>query len=1069
MRTRHRKAAAALLAVLVPFATVTGLLAVGTSPALAGTSQILDDFENQDFAGWDRVDSLQITGSAIKGDYAAYHPGGGGHNHITFSDGTTTSMTLWVKAPSGSNFNFYLRDGGGTQIAQLSYSEIVGEGWVRYEITNIDYGSNNYDITVTDTQGNTVYSNTNEGFDNGASDIAELNFGGGTSAIDEFYLDEILLNGFSRTTTVSGTVTNTAGEPVSGATISTNVSGTTATTASDGTYSIDLKQTTHELSFSKSGYLDDSESVTVGSSSISGVSATLGYPLIGQMVDQSGNSIANATVTVYGATEPTVPDSIGQLENLSDPIPTDWESQLSNGFSVSGFLDTNDSQIPVIFEDTIANKGSNFWSLEADPIIRNIPANKPVTVLPWDPTKGAGNIVSVQDDLDQQLPGARVREARDVTFDRLSASGETTDSITVTTDSIAGDLEAAEVALPPGIYRVSMEGTEASYLAKVGTLKNLITDFQKQANGAFTDIDETVRSKISGGSIIQKRVTTGPDGYFEVPISSSANAVQVQGLKQPDITEGNETVSLLNSTESYEIDTLQGSMYLPTTPQRVELPASNVELTMTEISVNPFAGAERVNNLTAALRAAIGNITMADLPSSLQQPTSNVSREDLENVTSRLQNLSTENEQLEQRLQDALANETDSTEIMVNVSEQSTAELRERLSIMRQELTELRGQLTVEPGDGSVSDGTVSRTFVVDGAAIPEDGVAVFADYSNGTSTLVDDEYLTVDQSATAGVAGSGQTEIRITDYPLGDTDPAAVQFRVDVASEDGVGSGVTEPITNPAVDADPPGLEHVDFSSLHPGPSEQTSLRVVGEDEGTFARVTSATVVAPDGSTIDSSVSNGETIAFETAGEGTHVVRTTFEDTSGNTYTTPLRVVASNRSYNMPATMRVSSAPAGGTFALTGDGLAGGKVVTDQTRSNVDLTARLDAKSNGDPEIPDRLKVWTSSMHLPAKSDITVRTVDETGQSVDERIPVKIHTANLPEDGYMYRQSGGDWEPFTKTGSQWGSWETTSGQTVINTVTDADGQISIRRSADPGLREQIWYRIQTSLNSLPF
>lgn len=792
--------------------------------------------------------------------------------------------------------------------------------------------------------------------------------------------------------------------------------------------------------------------------------AAAGGDVTGRVVTESGTPIANATVTAYGTTKPTVTDSVEELEKSSRSVPKDWTEQLNSDFSVRNNLLTNgDSAVPIIADDTVNTGALPFWSLDvSQPVWRAVPANEPVTLLTWDPTKGQGLTSGLfQDELDQQLPGARLRESRTITLDRLSASNETVETITLETEQGNRDLYAAQTTLPSGIYRVSLEGSPASYLIKVGSLRGLITDFVDTASGTLTKVDQQVREKIDSGTIVRKRTTTGPDGKFSFALPSNVKAVQLQGLKQPEIQQGTTTVGLGNVTDDYEVRTINGSMWLPTRPRRVEVPSSGVRLTMEEIPASPFAGAEQIDGLLDSIWGQIRNTTMSEAASTLQNPLTNVTRDRLENLDQQLQEMAAENDRLRERMQAILNDGTsDQREVVVNVSDKAASELRERVQSMQQAVTELQGQLDAQPTETDIAEDTISQTFVVD-SAVPPDAVTVYADYSNGTSQLISDEYLTVDQSLATNV-GLGETEIRIEEYPIGETDPAAVQFRLQVANSDGVGGTVTDPISNPQVGANPPGLEHIAVSSLYPSPNEGVTVDVAPEDDAPFGRVAGGTVIGPDGSTISTNVS-GDEISFDTAGQGRHVVKVRYEDTNGNTFVTPIRVVAGNRSLDMPATLRVESAPAGGTFALVGDGLEGGDVITNDARSEVSLTARVPP----DGETPDRIKVWASGLQVPTEADVGLSTVDTSGQSIGERVPTTMHLPSVPDEGLLYRQGGGEFEPFPPEGSQYGTWTRDADQATIRTVTSESGTVNIRRDAAPSFIEELWYDTQTAFNDL--
>jgi len=119
--------------------------------------------------------------------------------------------------------------------------------------------------------------------------------------------------------TVTGKVTNTAGAPVSGASVSSGGNG--AVTGADGGYTLQLPGGTATLTAALAGYQSASESVTVTAGQ-SVQAATLQIQPVnpgnvtGSVVDSNGAALSGATVTAAGLTTSTAADGSYALNNL---------------------------------------------------------------------------------------------------------------------------------------------------------------------------------------------------------------------------------------------------------------------------------------------------------------------------------------------------------------------------------------------------------------------------------------------------------------------------------------------------------------------------------------------------------------------------------------------------------------------------------------------------------------------------------------------------------------------------------------------------------------------------------
>ena len=135
-----------------------------------------------------------------------------------------------------------------------------------------------------------------------------------------------ITQGGGSTGTLTGTVTNISGAPLTGAQV--NSGNSSATTASDGTYTLaNLAAGTTTLAFSLSGYQSASQNVTVTAGSTTNVPVVQLAPvnpggIAGSVVDSNGNGITGATVTGGGLSVTTSSAGLYTFNNVPAEIVT---------------------------------------------------------------------------------------------------------------------------------------------------------------------------------------------------------------------------------------------------------------------------------------------------------------------------------------------------------------------------------------------------------------------------------------------------------------------------------------------------------------------------------------------------------------------------------------------------------------------------------------------------------------------------------------------------------------------------------------------------------------------------
>lgn len=119
--------------------------------------------------------------------------------------------------------------------------------------------------------------------------------------------------------TVTGKVTNTAGAPISGASVSSGGNG--AITGSDGVYTLQLPGGTATLTAALGGYQNASESVTVTAGQSTQAPTLQIQPtnpgnVTGSVVNSSGTGLSGATVSAAGLSTTSAADGSYALNNL---------------------------------------------------------------------------------------------------------------------------------------------------------------------------------------------------------------------------------------------------------------------------------------------------------------------------------------------------------------------------------------------------------------------------------------------------------------------------------------------------------------------------------------------------------------------------------------------------------------------------------------------------------------------------------------------------------------------------------------------------------------------------------
>jgi len=916
-------------------------------------------------------------------------------------------------------------------------ASVTNGDWYIIEI-QFDYSNNEHDIYVYDTDGNQLGSVTNQAFFNGYTtnniDVFEVR----VESSSNTYIDDISVNdgGATFTSELNGYVSTTDGRSVDNATVQVtgadfdNFTGTTAE--------------------------------------------------IDQQVKDLEAEINNVTPQAYANQSTLQP---------SEAVPTDSTYVVAHSptaWGVPSYYDgedsvTRDPGIPALsFQDgAIEGAVNDDGGAATGPYggANPAPAGEPILLSAWD--GDSGGLLSIQDGVESDLPGA-VDDDTNIVVEKLGPGGSVTDKRTLETDTtydviFGGEHNYASTTLSVGIYRVYPEGSPAnSYILPVGSegqIEAAIDGWQTELEnqqGALSDRAQRLEDLEAEGKFEFITTSTNETGYYAVSIDSpTINRTHVQAYKVPEgapVDPQNATLQdartyyeELNNSNDVQSALDAPSMYVSEDTASVQPPASNTNVTVREVSAEPFVGLNRTDNIANKLAEYLFDRSFSDLNGLTQEYLTNLPRDELEELYQRDIDITEDSQQIREEAEQEL-NTGGNTDWDADPSDLNADELKERIRALEGTIEEQQDTIDSSGEVNEATNETLSVAFQF-ARQLEADDVAVYAQYSNGTTKLVNETYYSVESSA---IPGAG-TEVSVTEYPVDASDPAAVTFRADVL-DDGESGSETVTARNPSFTGQIPALESISLSSLSPGPDETVTVDAEGRED--FGSIQNVDVTGPDGQTVATTLDNGEA-SFTTAGEGRHTVALTYSNGDGQTFTERVDIEAIGADIDQPATVRAQQG-IGGPYALTGDDLTGGEIQTSQGNSQVTAIGQIGAGE--DP--PSTIHTHVTTLDTPRRAAITTRITqapDDT--TVRQRTTVITHLNDVGDDAHIYRRVDGELQPITAEGNQYGSVSTQNG-TTVSTYSSADGEVTVEYVSNPTLVEDVQWRVQNiqeRVPSLPF
>jgi hypothetical protein len=100
-------------------------------------------------------------------------------------------------------------------------------------------------------------------------------------------------------------------------------------------------------------------------------------------------------------------------------------------------------------------------------------------------------------------------------------------------------------------------------------------------------------------------------------------------------------------------------------------------------------------------------------------------------------------------------------------------------------------------------------------------------------------------------------------------------------------------------------------------------------------------------------------------------------------------------------------------------------------------------------------------------KNDDFGKPIIAVANSFTQFVPGHVHLKDLGDDYHVYRRVGGERQPITPDGNQYGSISQQNG-TTVSTYSGADGEVTVEYVTDPTFVEDVQWRIQTLQERVP-
>lgn len=1037
----------------------------------AATAEVIDDFEHNNISLYSNNAGWEINqGSSYEGDYGLYYNNPGTQDYIERGKGLgspdSISFYMRVDSLSGDKNGFYANAAGtGTLSLDVHSDGVVYVGpynsesstgisvpsgtWVKYQIHSITWGSGGT-LKVINAETDEVLGETSVSFD--ADDADNFYRFWGES---ENRFDYLAVNGAQPTHPLSGTVTDSDGDPVENATV----------------YSV--------------GY-DAANPPTIDGTPFDEIAAN---PL---------------------------PD--GWSQQTAQEWHTDGEID-TDGTELDGTRVLMHTRDQWNLQGHVEIGGRQFIAqADLSPPKASASTDDDLVLSCWDTQPSARGSL-FEDNVGASLPGATAEDCDGIVVEKVDPLGDVEQRTTFTPkteivtgiktfDATSTTYEAAFPSLERGIYRVYPEYNQANAMyysvsptGDVATLEADIENWASDRSDAISQYNEEVKKEYDAGNLEVVSTSTNSTGHYSLDVPNQATEAEIRvvrdGGKNP-ADPGNLTRADLRSEidstvrnnfndatavsfgdadeETFvsvceRMDPIAEDVGVPFYGERkTDVPNQNADIEGTYILPNdldPRVQQCAAISLTSSLLNDVGDFLDPGLADNL----ADLSDAELEKLLSQVQSMIRANDQLCQEYADQVGADT-CEDALKDPSQMTRGELENRVSDGYDTVDDGSnhmgggsggiigggGGVDVGDGDTNVGDSTFSTTWDVDGVDNWNDAeLMIRLTWSDGTTTVLNqsDENVTVEESII------GPDTVKLEDHPIGDTDPAAVTARLDVVTQDAKGAGESDAVKNPTWDGELPRLNAVKVSKWYPGSDDSFTVSVDPEDPSRFGDLQRVDVTGPDGSTTTYQPEGGEVTA-QTSGVGNHRVAVVFSavDSNNTEFTETVQVRADHTSRDRAPSIRAQSGSVG-RYAVVGHGLETGEVESEYGAGNLKLTAVLPQSA----DVPDTMKADTTGLSLASDSTTEVRLVRGSNrETVRKHVGLILQAPKVNEDALVWRNN----DALTRDGSPYGK-VVVEDHTTVDTFTTDRASADIRVNADPSVIDRVrhWIDANFSMPSL--
>lgn len=1032
-------------------------------------------------------------------------------NTQPYSTAKTEDVGTWLYLP-GKNLDGDDMDTvqlrikeGGTRIGwtSLSYNHTSGEAKLEYfdgatrktATTNVQRGQWIYlsfsDIDVSaDTYTFKYDSSTASGEVTGVSLENAATDGYDETVVrvdDSAYVDDFK-NTFSDQ--VSGTVTNGSGTEVEGATVELEDSSGTVTdeVKTDATGYYEFLGVSHGTDYTVraggAGYAHNETAPFDVSADVTGKNLTLDTPsLQGKVKTTEGASCSGCTVELWLMNDQNTTTDAGEtveeaqkdsLETVSRAVPRDTFTQEIDLLNANKFTgDGAGKQVLVHSQDA--------WYEESDPIgpyqpsvgsagtrdlqtpLLQLEPDTPYTFSVWDRSRDP----TPEDGVDSKVePG--VSSSGTVVIEQIGPGNSTIDRIELETEPkvrtgfgfVAKKHEYAEKSLPIGYYRVYPQNGGAAYTIRVGQPEDVsrtIHSDLETVDNQTASISQEVQDKIDSGAMKRVTVETDAQGNFSYKVPDGYSTVAITVFDGKGLTDGITDPTLSDLRTQIQQQDYKGSIYMSSSPEVVNPPATDVQVTVVELTNPTLGDLSAYLDQLAWLEDLVNKESFAELDHLFTDPLNQES--ELLDARNRLRDTVLGNSQLRSTFEEIASERGAPTDLYRD--DLSKSELQAQVDALQATLTQDQSSLDGQPGPGTGSStptydtspnpngGTTINVEIPTGSDLNEsdDSQSVVCQQPDGSTRWINSSNVSID----SGVA-PGDT-VLVEDVVGNQT--AGCNYIVMAPGED---EGVVREevnVENPAFSGTIPQLSSINVNTMRPGPSEEVIVGVKPTETSSFTSVQGATVYGPDGSQLTTSLKNGK-VHFTTNGAGSHLVKINVSD-GDRSYVESMRLKAGNSSVKYPASVRVHNGVLGRSVVAS-DGVESGRISVEEGGSVARITAEVDGEN-----VPNTIHVHARDLTgLQQKLDVAVVKASD-GSRVTKGSQIKLHMARLNEDSYV-RVNG---NPVTTDATKWGKVEHFSDSTLITTNL-RDGTVEVSANNNPGWIDTAGWYLDLALAEVP-